>query len=171
MKTVEAYLEEGLASDPRRASVLAFHAKSLYWFDLAPASSHNHQFWDGGYRIHLNQCFIVAEMLYHNLQVLYGNPAFSFSSAIVVLYFHDIEKIWKYTNSLPKDFDKGFYYHNSLRTNHRISFTDQESNALMYVHGESDDYSADQRVMNELAGFCHAVDVISARVLHSKGVP
>ena len=44
--------------------------------------------------------------------------------------------------------------------------TEQE-NAMKYAEGELDDYTNQRRVMNELAGFVHICDVLSARVFHN----
>lgn len=45
----------------------------------------------------------------------------------------------------------------------RVGIDSGQRNALTYVEGEINDYSSQKRVMNELAAFCHKVDVWSAR--------
>ena len=42
-----------------------------------------------------------------------------------------------------------------------------EENAMRYAEGENNDYTNLRRVMNELAGFCHICDILSARVFHN----
>lgn len=151
---------EGL-EEPRRTSILKYHTEHLSKIDKVPAAIHNHQTWPGGYRDHIIQCFGLARNMYSILPV-----PFSFDSIIVVLYFHDIEKLFKDT-----PIDKDDYYDNVLPNTWNINFTSEERNALKYAHGEGDDYRPDKRVMNELAAFCHCVDTISARIYHSvKGI-
>jgi len=50
-----------------------------------------------------------------------------------------------------------------------IILNEQQSNALEYVEGEGESYSSKKRVMNELAAFCHIVDISSARIWHDYG--
>ena len=45
-----------------------------------------------------------------------------------------------------------------------ITLTSEQANALKYVEGENDDYSARRRVMGPLAAFCHLCDLTSARL-------
>ena len=73
-------------------------------------------------------------------------------SAIIVLYFHDVEKIWKYTEGLPEDFNKDRYLFEFIPKEYGIVFTDEEINALKYIHGEPDsEYNPETRIMGELA--------------------
>lgn len=168
---IEYFLEAHIAMG-RREKIGLFHEKHLDLIDKAPGSKHNHQAWEGGYRDHITQCLNLASKLYYLLSSSFGTinpdffPPFQFESAVVVLYFHDIEKIFKYEQTAI--IDKEIYYKKTLLNIYNIEFTDPELNALKYIHGEGEDYSEDKRVMNPLAGFCHAVDVISARVLHNK---
>ena len=168
---VEAYLNKCL--DHRKEAVLKFHSKHLEYFDVAKGSGHNHQYWDGGYRGHIAQCFEIAYRMYDTLGTMFikGPVAmpFGFPSVIIVLYFHDIEKMFKYGGGMPKGFDKQWFLYETLKKEGGIEFTDEEKNALEYIHGELLDYKKDQRVMNELAGFCHAVDILSARVFWNRG--
>ena len=48
-----------------------------------------------------------------------------------------------------------------------LVLTPAQENALKYVEGEHNDYTNKQRLMNELAAFCHLCDVTSARIFHS----
>lgn len=143
----------------------AFHNEYIHEMLIAKGSSHNHQVWVGGYYDHLLQCLILAQDLYKSLSPK-GALDFSFSSVVYVLYFHDIEKIFKY-GSKPEEINKDEWYTEILPKNYNIHFSDQEFNALKYIHGEGSDYKKDERVSGSLAGFCHAIDVISSRVLHN----
>lgn len=146
-------------------SILKFHEDHEALINVAKGSSYNHQCWEGGYKDHILQCLVIAQRLYASFHV-----PFKFESVVKVLYFHDIEKIWKYSPSsqLPEWFDKD-KFPEYLKENYDITFTDEELNAYKYIHGEGDAYQKGKRVMNELAGFCHAVDVLSARTFWDKG--
>lgn len=131
-------------------------------FDLmlqAKGSFYNHQTWEGGYYDHIKQCFEIATSLHNSL---YKNLNLSLNSIFIVLFFHDIEKLWR-----DHVFDKNSFYTRVLPEVHGIKLTTEELNALQYIHGEGHDYSKDKRVMNELAGFCHACDVLSARCFYN----
>lgn len=97
-------------------------------------------------------------------------PPFTLASALIVLYFHDVEKIWKYTTGLPEGFDKDRFYDEVLPREYNVAFSPEERNALHYVHGESDsEYSPTERKAGPLAALCHSADHISARMWHSDG--
>lgn len=148
------------------APIRDWHDKHIALFHRAKGSSHNHQAWPGGYYDHLLQCFCLAERLYSVLTTHFTALPFTLESALKILYFHDVEKLFKYTTGLPAGWDKEKYLYHELADTYGICFSPEERNALTYIHGEGDDYRKDRRVMNEPAGFCHAVDVLSARVLH-----
>jgi len=151
-------------NDSRYLALKKFEEK--YW-DLiikAPGSGHNHQSWEGGYYDHIVQCYEIAINL-HN--ILDKNFKFSLDSVFIVLFFHDIEKIWKSEYEVFY-IDKKHYYTSTLPEKYNINFTEEELNALTYIHGEGHEYSKTTRIMNELAGFCHACDVLSARCFHDK---
>jgi hypothetical protein len=171
----------------RAEGLLRFHDDHISEILSARGSSGgNHQAWEGGLHDHLVHCFVLAKDLYklfherigpgpHAGQHINGvhDPRpipFSLESAIVVLYFHDIEKIFKYGNK-PRRYPerlieaKDAWYLGILPTKYGIVFDEQEYNALKYAHGEGDDHRKDQRVASPLAGFIHAIDYLSARVL------
>jgi hypothetical protein len=152
--------------DSRRDAVLAFHDEYAYLMHLAKGSSHNHQAWEGGYIDHIGECLNIASRCYSALEQIRSPLPFTFASAAYVLYFHDIEKIFKYTTG--EDIDKDEWYTRIL-PDRGIVFTAQELNALEYAHGEVHDHSKTERKMNELAAFCHSCDVLSARMWWDKG--
>lgn len=151
-----------LISTERLSPIKKFHAKHLSLINEAKGSASKHQAWKGGYRNHLEQCLALGDHLYREFD--FPVKVVRAESVVIVLYFHDIEKIFKYTNG--EIIDKWEYYTKTLLEEYGINFTLEELNALRYVHGEGDDYCG-ERVMNELAGFCHAVDVLSARCFHN----
>jgi len=141
-----------------------FHEDHFDLMSKSKGSKKKHQNWIGGYLDHISQCFDIAEKIYKTLNL---KEFFELDSALKVLYFHDVEKIWKYTTGLPENFNKDEYLYVELAHKYNIIFTDDEKNALKYVHGEGDDYCS-ERVMNELAAFCHAVDIMSARIFYDE---
>lgn len=165
----------GLIEEPDRSkcrSILAEHGER---FQVMPGSSHNHQAWKGGYHDHVTEVLNLANVLYEA-----GNSArplpFSKSDALLVLFLHDIEKPFRFelvdgryvekpglrTKPAKREFRERFL------TKHGITLSDVQHNAFTYVEGELDDYTNKERVMNELAGFCHVCDVWSARIWHDK---
>lgn len=151
--------------DPRKEAILAFHEEFRDKIYASKGSSHNHQNWEGGYADHIADACRIVTVLHLSLAGLFSEVPVSLDSAIIVLYFHDIEKIWKYTDGTF--IDKVEWYEKIL-PERGITFSSEELNALRYTHGEGDDYRKDARVMNELAALCHAADNLSARMWHSK---
>jgi hypothetical protein len=177
MKTLEARIDGFLESPFTEAidqAISKYHKSHADLIYYAKASKSKHQAWQGGYKYHLEQCIEIGETLYK----AYTFP-FTFRSVFLVLYFHDIEKIFKYGNGLLGEHraeesrlaitDKERYYTEFLPAQYEISFVEEELNALKYIHGEGDDY-CEERVMNELAGLCHACDTISARCFYNKRI-
>ena len=128
-----------------------------------------HQAGPGGYLDQIGSCFRLAAGFYsalsNELQDL-----FHFASAVVVLYFHDIEKPWKYGIGSPGPIDKEEFLRTDLPTRYGITFSPDEWNALTYVHGEPEsEYNPNIRLMGRLASVCHAADCLSARGCHDQG--
>ena len=163
MGRIISYLD--LLNDARKEAIIKYHNKNLDLINKARGSSHNHQVWEGGYGDHIEECLKIAHNLFHSLQAIRPLP-FSLDSSIIVLYFHDIEKMYKYTSGVLIDKDK---YYNVTLPAHGIFFTEEERNALTYIHGEGADYSSEMRMMNSLAAFCHVVDTISSRIWFDSG--
>jgi len=166
-KSVLEFLE-GLG-DRRRDSVLQFHQDYRSAIAMARGSQSKHQAWPGGYLDHLGEIFRIAASLYHSLSQHRSLP-FALDAAIVVLYFHDVEKIWKYSTGLPDRFDKKTYLFETLHEQYNIQFSPAETNALTYIHGEPEaEYNPETRIMGPLAAFCHAADTLSARLWFDEG--
>ncbi len=166
-KPLNTYLQN--LADNRKDNILNFHKQHEAQILIAKGSSHNHQAWDGGYKDHIAETFRIAETLYtafNNARPL----AFSLDSALICLYFHDVEKIWKYTTGLPEGFDKDIFYTKTLPEDYGITLTEDELNALEFAHGEVHDHSKTERKMGRLAALVHAADNISARMWHDEGL-
>lgn len=167
MKRVTEYLEA--LNDPRREAVLRFHRKHEALAKVAKGSAVKHQAWAGGYLDHLGEIFRIAEKIYISLTAIRNVP-YTFDQVLLVLYFHDIEKLWKYSTGLPEGFDKYHFLFETLSLEYRIVFSDAERNALEFVHGEaSEEYSPTVRLMNGRASICHAADNLSARLWFDQG--
>jgi hypothetical protein len=154
----------------RASSILLFQQEYEQFITIAKGSSGAHQSWPGGYVDHILQCINQAEAIYAALQQLYPLP-FSLSSAVCVLYFHDLEKIFKYSSGhgIPEEmiYNKRLWYEKELPDRFGIFFSPEELNALRYAHGEGRDYKKGERVMSPLAAFVHAIDIMSARIFHN----
>jgi len=162
-KTIYTYLTELL--DPRRDAILDFHQEFKDKIYTAKGSSYNHQAWPGGYADHIADAFRICEVLCSQLPKIRPINV-NYDSALIVIYFHDIEKMWKYTDGTLIDKEK---WYNEYLPSRGITFTEEELNALRYTHGEVDDYRKDARVMNQLAAICHAADNVSARLWFDDG--
>ena len=161
------YLEQ--LDDPRKEKILAFHQAYKELMEIAQGSFAKHQAWFGGYQDHIAECFRIAEAMYLGLQKIRQVPI-KLSSEFVVLYFHDIEKMWKYSQGLPPNFDKQCFYRQELKEIYGIELTTDELSALKYIHGElQEEYNATTRLMSPLASFCHCVDTLSARMWYDEG--
>jgi hypothetical protein len=159
------------SGDDRRIAVEVFHHTHLTSMLEAAGSSGNHQCWKGGYYDHLAECFAISEVMWNSFRHVGFSLPFTYPSVLYVLYFHDIEKMWKYGQKLPPESipEKSYFYEQVLPTQHAITFTSDELNALKYIHGEGDDYRKDSRIMGPLTAFCHSVDVLSARIWYDSG--
>lgn len=150
-------------------AILTDHRKL---FEVARGSTHNHQTWDGGYIDHVTDGMNYAYHLY-DFDASFGRPLpFSKSDALLIFFLHDLEKPWRIEvledgtvrNREGLDSKQAFKDFREQRLKeYGLELTAAQHNGLTYVEGEISDYSSKHRVMNELAAFCHKVDVWSAR--------
>lgn len=139
----------------------------------------NHQVWPGGYYDHIREVMNLACLLYGPMHAAMQLP-FSLADALLVLFLHDIEKPWKYERlaegtleivSGLKRKDAQHAFQLAKINEYGIVLTPEQANALHYVEGEGADYNPRQRVMNELAAFCHACDTMVARIRYNNPLP
>lgn len=158
--------------EPNRSACQRILADHRPLFERARGSTHNHQTWDGGYLDHVTDGMNYARHLYA-FDAAFGRPLpFTLSDALLVFFLHDLEKPWrilvsesgeaKNREGLSTKEEFQAFREAKLRE-YGISLTPEQHNGLTYVEGEYKDYSSKRRVMNELAAFCHKVDVWSAR--------
>ena len=159
MKNLQKFIE-GLL-DSRREAILNFHQEYYQNIYSQPGSTSKHQDRFGGLADHLCETMRIADVLYNSLSTIRPLP-FSLDSAWIVLFFHDVEKIFDY------EIDKDEWFCKKLPAR-GIVFSDEEINALRYVHGEVHDYHPFERRMGRLASFCHACDNLSARMWFDAG--
>jgi hypothetical protein len=141
-------------------------------FETARGSTHIHQAWGGGYIDHITDGMNYARHLY-SLDSAIGRPMpFSLSDALLVFFLHDLEKPWRILvneqgeaeNKEGLNTKEAFKkFREDKLVEYGLGLTPEQRNGLTYVEGEGRDYSSKYRVMNELAAFCHKVDVWSAR--------
>lgn len=161
-----------LIDESYRQGCQAILADHRALFEKTRGSTHNHQTWEGGYIDHVTDGLNYARHLFA-LDAGLGRPMpFSLSDALLVFYLHDLEKPWRFLvheggqaenrPELDSKLAHRAFREAKLKT-YGIELTPELRNGLTYVEGEGVDYSSQRRVMNELAAFCHKVDVWSAR--------
>ena len=169
-QTIEGLLN--LVDEPNGSICKKILSDNRKLFQTVQGSTNNHQNWPGGYFDHVQEIMNIAVLLYCQLSSVRPLP-FSLSDLLLVVYFHDIEKPWKY--ELRED---GQLHHKSsmqTKEDHQrfrmaklaeygIVFSPEHENGLKYAEGELNDYSNRRRVMGPLACVAHMCDVCSARL-------
>ncbi len=160
-----------LIDEPLQTCLREQHSVWAPLFKASQGAKNNHHIWKGGYLDHVQDCMVLAVTLYQHLSLTRPLP-FSLSSALTVLYLHDIEKPFKYVRNQPdletKIQRRQFRHEFALKWNIPLSF--EEALAIDHTEGENEDYSSSKRVMSELAAFCHTCDILSARVWFDFGI-
>lgn len=167
--------------DDRQSILLEIYDRYRDVFHFARGSGKNHQAWTGGYADHIADCLRINEVVYDAMAQLYPLD-FSKGSAGVVLFFHDIEKLFRYGPDQHAECVRWRDKFNQCAGNtgswdgmkwqiledmkrvFSFSFSEDEINALKYTHGEGADYSKDMRVARPLAAHVHHCDNTSARI-------
>lgn len=155
-----------LIDSPHKEKCFNLLEKNLARFKRAWGSSSNHQAWEGGYIDHVTEVMNIATHIYDGMTKMRLLP-FKLSDALLVLFLHDLEKPWKEEVHFQAKFERKKFRLAKI-AEFDIQLTPEQLNAINYVEGENEDYSAGKRVMNELAAFCHMCDVASARIWHNQ---
>lgn len=179
-KTLRDLLED--MEDLRKDLLLQIYDDYKDLFHYGHGSSNNHQAWEGGYADHVAEILRANEVTYQALSSI--RPlTFSKDSAAIALFFHDMEKPFRYG---PKGDERCEKWRSQYETPHEwevakwaiiremeqdygLYFTDDEINALKYTHGEGDDHRKDMRVSCPLAAHVHHCDNTSARIWPEDG--
>jgi len=128
-------------------------------FIQAPGALKSHQPWEGGFLDHLLDMITIGEAIYGLADV-----PFSWGDLVFVILMHDIEKPFRYIEpAMPCVGASNKQIYAWIGEKYNFDFSPMHINALTYAHGENEHYIPHERVMNELAGYLHACDVISAR--------
>ncbi len=161
-----------LIEEPNGSICMKLYTEHRALFEKARGSTHNHQTWNGGYIDHVTDGMNYARHLY-DFDAAFGRPLpFTLSDALLVFFLHDLEKPWRIlvdetgaASNKPGLASKEAYqkFREDKLVEYGLALTPQQLNGLTYVEGELKGYSSQQRVMNELAAFCHKVDNWSAR--------
>jgi len=144
-------------------------------FEILPGSINKHQAWPGGYKDHIEEVMNIAILLYDALGKA-RELSFTLKSALFILFLHDLDKLERYALDENSGFKRTGTYENladtlkeTLSRDFEYVMTDEEYNALKYIHSEGEDYSPDKRIMGPLAAFVHCCDTISTRIWHDHG--
>lgn len=161
---------------PYQQGCLQMLDDNLEAFISAPGSSHNHQYWPGGYLDHIAETFQIAAGIYNIFPK--RQPAIHLPDVLLALYLHDIEKPFLYGFDEDNQFiikDEKLKskqarqaFREELIKKYQLPLKKKHWHALKYVEGVRDeDYSPNGRTMNELATLCHLADMASARLWHN----
>ena len=164
-----------LLNESQREIAIKIWDKYKKEFEILPGSISKHQAWPGGYKNHIEEVMNIAILLYGTLSKE-RKLSFSLTSALFILFLHDLDKLERYTSDGDNGFKRERTYENLIDTlkemlsiDFEYILTDEEYNALKYIHGEGNDYSLDKKIMGPLAAFVHCCDTISARIWHDHG--
>ena len=106
----------------------------------------------------------IAEKLYDSLNE--HDLPFTLQDVYLVLFLHDLEKAWKYSEpriKVSKEENEAF--RQQIISDYEIELTDDHKNALKHIEIEKD-YNPHTRTQGPLAAFCHSCDTLSARLFY-----
>jgi len=154
-----------LIEEPNRSACLGIFNDNKKRFEDSPGSLTKHQAWPGGYIHHLEEVMNFGHDLF-NFMNSQRELDFSLSDIILVLFLHDLEKPFRYVDpkkEFHSDEDKKVFIEEII-SSYGIILDKNHKNALLYIHGEGDEYSRTERIQKPLAAFVHMCDVTSARI-------
>lgn len=169
--------------DPRKEALIAIYNDHKDMFHFAPGSGSAHQAWEGGYADHIAECLRINEAYFNALSEI-RPPNFLKDSAIIALFFHDIEKPFrrgpkddprciKWQEKFGDDADAWenakYDILDEMKKEYGFEFTEEEENALKYTHGEGHNYQKGKRIALPLAAHVHHCDNTSARIWYNDG--
>ncbi len=137
-------------------------------FEKTKGSKIKHQAWKGGYLDHIVEVMNISIKLYNELNKFRKLP-FSLSDSLLVLYLHDLEKPWKYSDNITKKqelkkFKDKIKFIEYKVKEYRFKLTKEQWNGLKYIHGEGEKHNPNKRIQSPLAAFVNSCDNISARI-------
>lgn len=150
---------------PNKAAIYQMIRMNADRFAISPGSKSKHQAWEGGWLDHINEMMHYATRMW---TIVEGNDGrmlpFNMTDVMLVIFLHDLEKPFKYVFPVDQQAvsdPEGFKFR--IMQEYGITLTEDQENALLYIHGEGNDYG-DERVMGPLAAYCHMLDTLSARI-------
>lgn len=161
-----------MIDEPNRTAALHFFEENHKLFETVQGSTNNHQNWPGGYQDHVQEIMNIAVVIYRALSKARPLP-FSLSDLLIVVFAHDMEKLWKYELRADGQLHhkagmESKHDHHAARLmrlrEYGFVITSEHENGIRYAEGELDDYSPRHRVMGPLAAVAHMCDVASARL-------
>lgn len=178
----------GMIDEPNSSACWRLIDDNAELFAVAAGSSYNHQAWVGGYRDHIVETMNLMVLLHRSLAatgrfaMLPAEEQFTLSDGLVVMFWHDIEKVWRWQlvngeplivdgrvktiPALRSKEDRGVFAATKI-AEYGVELTPAMQNALRFVEGIRDaDYTPNARLMGPLAALCHACDTFSARMFH-----
>ncbi|MBD2013319.1 hypothetical protein H6F96_04715 [Microcoleus sp. FACHB-53] len=161
--------------EPYKSGCQNLFAEHRNLFQTARSSSNNHQAWTGGYIDHLHEVMNIAVVFYNTLNKLRPLP-FPLSDALVVLFVHDLEKPWAYTqvegtwrrNDEFRSKEDTHAFRLKKLGEYGLQLPTYIERAIFFAEGELHHYSNRERAMSPLAAFCNICDVTSARLWHDR---
>lgn len=166
-KTIEELID--LIDRPIKTKIYDTYQKYKSEIITAKGSQYNHQTWEGGYIDHITETMNIAHMLYTSMSMK-RQLEFSLSDALVVLFLHDIEKLF------PNRIEENYLYFDRPRAKRKVRYrflheeniwdhlSNIHKNAIDTAEGEGDSYTNERRVMLPLGAFVHICDVVSSRI-------
>lgn len=133
-----------------------------------PGSISKHQAWKGGYLDHILEAMNIGLLLYNTLNSKRRLP-FTLSEVLFCIYIHDLDKVLRHASKRKSSIHTSKEIARFIKDVGKYNLTQNEYNAVCYVHGEGKDYHPTNRVMLPLTTLVHCADVISARIWYSKG--
>ncbi len=157
-----------MVGEPNKNSCNKIYIENKEIFEKAKGSKTKHQAWEGGYLDHITEVMNIGIKLYNELNKFRELP-FSLSDSLLVLYLHDLEKPWKYSNNPTKKqelekFENKEEFIESKIKEYGFKLTKEQWNGIKYIHGEGEKHNPDKRVQSPLAAFVNSCDNLSARI-------
>jgi len=170
--------------DLRSEALLKIYHDHNAAFHVAKGAKSKHHVWEGGYADHIAECLRINEITYYGITSYLRETGFSQASAAIALFFHDIEKLFRYDVQYSFASDKWrerqketnctweslkWEILEELQQTYAFKLTEAEMLAIKYCHGEGDDYDPDKLVASPLAAHVHNCDYASARMFPQQG--
>ena len=158
-----------LVNQPTRDAIIDAYIQNAELIAQTPGARIKHQAWDGGYLDHVVYSINYGIALHNFHKELGFRPGHNEGDIAVVMLLHDFGKVvryrkcgdgWGYVEN-PDQAEHDFF--DSILESHDFQLTDNQKNALEFVHGEGSKYTPKGRLMLPLATVCHQADVWNAR--------